>query len=661
MNYGNHRFFNWVFLSYLVCFQALNCPAQIHGLGTTGFDCGITYDGCGTLAPAWFHVSGTVTADRSVGAPYVAAINQDVLLNPGYNGIFNGMMSGGTWVHVYYQITFSEASGYPSTWEPMRLPWLDGSAFGFTRQGGMPLAGPNYIGVARPKADGGGPANDGCGNDLKVSSQNYTNNTASTQHVTPFNASTGGAFTNSSGQAVSRYVQPGQVYSPSGAEFIVPFFGGQIGWNVENSIDLSPGAAGPGTMTLTPQSDGSYVVGGSTGINNPSLPMNGGASAGVLSNPTNVSGPIIWDNGTGGAAAQDSTLKAGFSELANDLIQIHNSQGGSNTSGASGSSSGMTNLTVSVSNWPTNFSTSGSTNNFFAATNVNIGNWPTNFSMGSNTNNFSAATNVSVNNWPQGFSNALWGIYSNTLATGTNGVGWTNGLTEEQLTNWVSDQEKHASNDFEVALMFALGHTNEAAALDSYVVGEHLGFAHDVSGLEDVFGGGAVSPEIQVGGADAHITYLFGGVTGMPAFSGLRTLVKWCMIMTLFCLVWRSFMANIRRMFFVTANAVDLGLFNTVGAGTAAAVVVAGLIMGIAAAFVAYTLPIVLGFADTVASSGGSHPMFELASTWAWSFLSQYLPLAYLVSCVVTWIGFEMVTDSAALVALGVIKMLSAV
>lgn len=93
--------------------------------------------------------------------------------------------------------------------------------------------------------------------------------------------------------------------------------------------------------------------------------------------------PILWDN-TGTDAARDSTLKAGFSALANNqniangylakLLGISNGV----TVNVGGSSN------VWVQNWPSNGVASAGTNVFEGGSNVWVQNWPSNNFVGSN-------------------------------------------------------------------------------------------------------------------------------------------------------------------------------------------------------------------------------------------------------------------------------------
>lgn len=347
---------------------------------------------------------------------------------------------------------------------------------------------------------------------------------------------------------------------------------------------------------------------GDTNINYLTNSFANGQMANQLALLNNTNGPIVWNNIPDGPA-QDSTLRAGFSALDNSLNEIYAK---SNTAAVAGAAGGVSNIWVQ--------------------------NWPSNFGQ------------FSISNF---FTNSI----SDTNGSG----GGSNGLSLADLSNFVQTNQLDTSNKIGSVISKLNAATNAAAGLSASSISAHMGFPSDSSSLVDDSGSPAQSPLILVGGSRGQISYSFGSVNGMPEFPGLRSLLKWCVLVALFRMVWTNFMGNIRRMFFVTANSVDLGLWNSVGAGTAAAITVAGVIMGVACAFVAYMLPIVFGFGDSVVQNGGTNPMAVLAATWAWQFLSQYVPIAFLVSSVLVWVGYEMVTDAAALVALGVIKMLSAV
>ena len=275
--------------------------------------------------------------------------------------------------------------------------------------------------------------------------------------------------------------------------------------------------------------------------------------------------------------------------------------------------------------------------------------------------NSSGASNVWVQNWPAAYSNGIAGNGAGTNYYGFTNIfnGQTNALTLADLTNYISSQTQATSNSIPNIVGQITAGTNVASQLSMEGIISGLGFPKEASSLHDDSGGPSVSPTIVVGGSGGHINYIFGAVSGMPNFPAVRAMLKWAVIISLFCLVWRSFMANIRRMFFVTANAVDLGLFDSVGAGVAATVMVSGLIMGVIVSFCALILPTLTGYVNEVTAQGGTNPMATLAATWAWQFLCQYAPIPYILSAVLCWIGYEVFSDGAALVCLGIIKALS--
>ena len=446
-------------------------------------------------------------------------------------------------------------------------------------------------------------------------------------NATLYTSQTAPGSTGGGADGLGTGISPDDGVPVSGA---VPSYGAGVG---SGGGGVSPGAGGsPPTTSYSPPSPLNYNA---TNANN------------ISSNS-----PIYFDSSAGimgvveqGFSALDALGQQGITMAHNDSTALAGRLAGAGGS-TNGNSAGVSNV------WVQNF---GAVTNALNSGLSQLGSQITNGLNGlTNLLTYGQLTNGLA---AMGETNGLtFGQFTNGLALmGDTNSQFTNGLTYAQLTNCAPGDD--LTNSF-LGELFAS--TNGATALGGVALpGGVLGFGHDSSVLDDAAGGGGVSPVIQVGGSGGKISFMFGSVAGMPSFPGARGFMKWIVIVTLFMLVWRSFMGNIRRMFFVTANSVDLGLLNTVAAGAGAALVACSAIMATIVAFIALVLPSVTGFADQVVASGGTSPMAAMAATWAWQFLTEYAPIPYIVSSVVAWIGFQLFSDSAAVVALGVIKFLS--
>lgn len=193
---------------------------------------------------------------------------------------------------------------------------------------------------------------------------NYTNNTSSPLQLT---------FPD--GQSPPLNLSPGAVISLTNP----------IQGDYQATVDISPlGQNGYlnsdfAYVTNGPFGAGWAYGGGDTNINYQTNLFNNGQDATVLALKTNLNAPIVWDNAADGPA-QDSTLRAGFSAIANDLNEI---MGKSNSVAAASGGGGSSN--VWVQNWPSNFGTASFPTNI-SITGTNIVNFPTNTVDGSGSN-----------------------------------------------------------------------------------------------------------------------------------------------------------------------------------------------------------------------------------------------------------------------------------
>lgn len=354
------------------------------------FNAGFTQVGCLGVS-YWVHVKGTCTyldtTPGYLGGPtWTLDVDRDQYIHPGYNSIFNASESTYMILKVYMgNLTISTASGCPPAWSPVVLPMMNEfPGHAYSEQGfGAGFNGHNFAGFYKPGADcSSGADTAGCGETEQVENPNYTNNTSAAQSITGL-----------PGQTTPLILQPGQSLQPIVTSENQPW-GYTAAPIVTGNQDLNGNSINYGDFTN--QNGVLTQINNDYGINSPTQ-MNFGGSAALLGSETNLGGQIVWDNGDGGAPAQDSTLRAGFQAeaegqaLANKLLLSIDNK----TTGGSGS-----NL-VSVAVTVTNAGGSGGTNIYGTASNVWVMNWPSNLFAGG-TNIVQFPTNSGDTSWTNG-------------------------------------------------------------------------------------------------------------------------------------------------------------------------------------------------------------------------------------------------------------------
>jgi hypothetical protein len=244
--------------------------------------------------------------------------------------------------------------------------------------------------------------------------------------------------------------------------------------------------------------------------------------------------------------------------------------------------------------------------------------------------------------------------FTNGLAMlgATNAPEWTNGLTFEQYSNSQATYQQAATDNVAVAWSEIMAKTNQAGSL-----------AYSTAVTPDTFsvglgdsGGGGASQAITVGGGGSTITYVFANAI-MPAYPGLRTLCYWCIVVTVFCYCYKTFEKKVQGLFFVPQAVTSGQSFAGFNANFPGAIAMAAAIVGVIAALVSMGLPVILGMRDSI-STMGNNPFTAMHGTFAWQFLSDYVPLDMLASAVVTVIAYRIFMGSLATVAAGVLKFL---
>jgi hypothetical protein len=143
----------------------------------------------------------------------------------------------------------------------------------------------------------------------------------------------------------------------------------------------------------------------------------------------------------------------------------------------------------------------------------------------------------------------------------------------------------------------------------------------------------------------------------MPDFKGIRTLVGWCIIVTVFVYCWKSFDKKLQSLFYVPQATTSGQMFAGFNANFPGAIAMASAIVGVIAAFMTAGIDFLFNFQDNLTSLGSS-PFIGMKGTFAWDFLSYYMPLDMLVSAVITVIVYRLFISTLATIAAGVLKFL---
>jgi hypothetical protein len=591
-------------LTRLLLLLLLPLPAfgQIQGLGTGAVSVGVTDTDCSAHPFTVLHIKGSCTffySGNPIAKSYVVNVDGDYNLYPNvFSGIFNVSIGIGTiYAARVDSLVISPYSGFGQPWSPYTVCGLQGSVqSGITALPyGRPGYGPNIIKVVKAGPDGFGPSGMGCDTVQTLQNPAYTNRTGYVQKVTGL-----------PGQTSPLYLQPGQ---------FLPLEQVPLGtsWGF-SAVNLNPNASGINPDTGLAYNSDFAVVGGLATLQN-GTDINGlppdGASASLLASGN--SGAINWDNGTGGAGAQDSTLKAGFNQLVNSDNQLLEKLGviANNTAGGSGGSSG-----------------GGSTNIINVNPTVNVSN----------------AVNLTVN-----VTNINGGI-SNNISITNSIAAWTNGITSNQLAGigW-SIQGQVGQNFTNGSYAKILAATNAAGALA----------ANGIIGVASDKWSGSLAADAVGGGTTRDVEFAPGvlmtiSTQNFPvAYGMLHTVFAWAIYITVFLSCWKIFDGNVKAaMHTPQAHTAGESVLGT-NVNVASSLIMAGLILAAVATMTAVALPKLLSSLMLITGNP-----FGGLDGFGYDFVNALVPIPLLLSSIGVVTTFRIVTDSGGWVCEGIIKAL---
>jgi hypothetical protein len=366
-----------------------------------------------------------------------------------------------------------------------------------------------------------------------------------------------------------------------------------------------------GTMYISLSNDVPMEY-GETNINNPGQFANG-QDADQLSQLGVTNSPIIWDNtntggGTGGLAL-DSTLRAGFSAVANLLNQANDYL--SRGYGVISNSAGIT----IVSNFY---------NPFFTNT-VNL-----------SLTNGGGGSNVWVQNWPTNWP-----------------FGQTNAITSNDFAAYQQNQAAQAGGNWTNVVLPAISAaTNAASALDASAVGQASGFGASVASPS--YSGGAQDSSIVIQSPAGTLTYNLGTASLPTAYFTGGSILVWALYALTFLICWVTFRKAVMSVL-LTPQATTAGseIAGTNPIKWTTALTMAGVIVALAAVVTAWAMPHLLSYITVITGNP-----FAGISGFGWDFCNSFVPMSTLVSCVTVTFFFRMTVDSMAMVFQGVVKFL---
>lgn len=233
---------------------------------------------------------------------------------------------------------------------------------------------------------------------------------------------------------------------------------------------------------------------------------------------------------------------------------------------------------------------------------------------------------------------------SNLLGGGSNGVlaGFTNALTLAQLTNQ-SDVYQAALSNTESDVMSQISSlTNQAGQMAMGSVADAVAASGSLAVQYSGSVGITPSPidlghgvEIQLG-------------SSMPSYGPLRQILAWATIVGLFIANWRTTYDRIRDVLAseqaYTAGTSVLGT----NVNYASSLAMAAAIFALVTAIPTFAVAVLSGEVSLYVSLGGPLAMLSSGLSWGYSFLDQYIPLATVVSAVVSRLLFNVAIDSLA-------------
>ena len=249
----------------------------------------------------------------------------------------------------------------------------------------------------------------------------------------------------------------------------------------------------------------------------------------------------------------------------------------------------------------------------------------------------------------QEFTNGL------ALFGNTNQV-WTNGLTFVEFTNRDYQMSQAATNQMTQWQANMQAATNGASAVSRAIMAPPGGWSVGLAGGLSA-PGGDTSQAIQVGAPGHQISFQFSNSV-MPQYPGLRQMCYWCILVTVFAYCWKTFEKKLQSLFYVPAATSAGQSFAGFNANFPGAIAAAGVIVGVIAAFVTAAMSAFMGSTSDTLTSLESSPFLGMTGSFAWNFLSVYVPLDTLASGVVTVLVYRMTLTAAAGTAAAVLKFI---
>jgi len=235
----------------------------------------------------------------------------------------------------------------------------------------------------------------------------------------------------------------------------------------------------------------------------------------------------------------------------------------------------------------------------------------------------------------------------------TNGLFGTNGLTDEQLRAMVGEYWAGQSNMVTIGVNGGESYLNNAdvqsadATMDTYTA------AIGSTAVQDS-GGSVGSMQLDIGGGR---TMDIGAAASSYPFAGLlRTVLIWVILLMLFSKCRAEFGDMLKQVFLTpqagTAGTSALGTNANAAGAFAMAAVIAGIVVTTIAGLSGYVINIALAVGGGVGNPITQASQLGVYGQYVWTFL----PLTYLVTSFLSYLGFGALKDAVATYGSTVVK-----
>jgi len=249
------------------------------------------------------------------------------------------------------------------------------------------------------------------------------------------------------------------------------------------------------------------------------------------------------------------------------------------------------------------------------------------------------------------------GSGSDISITVTN-LGWTNGLTKEQLAENTRENQSALSNRLGGLAGTVSANTSGNANYMEFTSGLAAGTLLGNAGLPGAYtvpvDGGASGPSafnVNLG----SLAVMSVDPSIYPFTGGLRTVLKWCILLGLFAMIQKEFFQAITEMMNTpqASTAGEAVLGTNLNAGSA--LVMAAVIVGIIFAVVAVTVGGVIGTVAAMTGLTGPGTVFE-SFGWGANFVGTFLPIGFLVGAIISYCVFVILKGALRSIAMAAIK-----